>query len=117
MRQHTERVSTQWSALLDALGELVSASHDNDDNDSDSATDQQPDDEAADVERAPGKKWLGRCADSAPCLWKAPAPQHESVRPVWAAVMFTTMVLLFAPQDAHAEGAQPVGARRVLVAR
>ena len=60
MRQHTARVSTQWSALLDALGELVSASHD-DEEDSDSVGNKQLDQETADVERAPSQKWLGRC--------------------------------------------------------
>ena len=74
MRQHTARVSMQWSALLDALGELVSASHDERDADGD---DKQLHDEAADVERAPSRKWLGRCDDSAPSSWNTPSPQHE----------------------------------------
>jgi len=61
MRQHTARVSMQWSALLDALGELVSASHD--DEDSDSVGDKQLDNDVGDVERPPSKKWLGRCGN------------------------------------------------------
>ena len=74
MRQHTARVSMQWSALLDALGELVSASHDdNDDDDDDDESggpnDEQPHGEAADVERAPSRKWLGRCGQA--CLSSA----------------------------------------------
>ncbi len=62
MRQHTARVSMQWSALLDALGELVSAS--NDVHESDSVDDKQLDDDIGDVERAPSKKWLGRYGDA-----------------------------------------------------
>ena len=57
MRQHTARVSTQWSALLDALGELVA----HDDEADDVNGDKHADGEFADVERAPRKQWLGRC--------------------------------------------------------
>ena len=60
LKQRCEKVSMQWSALLDALGELVDASHDEGTESADheeGKLDGQP----ADVERAPAPKWLGRC--------------------------------------------------------
>ena len=60
MKQHRDRVSMQWSALLDALGELVVASHDEGEEGADNE-DGKLDGQLADVERAPPRKWLGRC--------------------------------------------------------
>ena len=60
LKQHRERISMQWTALLDALGELVAASQDEDGDGADNEEgkfDGQP----ADVERAPPRQWLGRC--------------------------------------------------------